>query len=52
MPTGSCFCKGINLEYTGEPAMTVRLRRTSSLKHADPLGGPAGYGPGTPGGAE
>ncbi|KAJ9642248.1 hypothetical protein, variant [Exophiala oligosperma] len=23
MPTGSCFCKGINLEYTGEPAMTA-----------------------------
>ncbi|KAK5214856.1 hypothetical protein LTR47_012069, partial [Exophiala xenobiotica] len=23
MPTGSCFCDGVKIEYSGEPAMTA-----------------------------
>jgi hypothetical protein len=25
MPTGGCFCGQVKIEYSGEPAMTVRL---------------------------
>jgi len=25
MPTGSCFCEKIKVEYSGEPAMTVSM---------------------------
>jgi len=35
MPSGSCFCGNIKVEYTGDPAMTVAKVLACPLKHAD-----------------
>lgn len=37
MPSGSCFCGNVKVEYNGEPAMTVIRILAEHLNHADPF---------------